>query len=149
MPLASARYQVTDSTNTVVIELLSTADSTAHVGIDESQHIVRYQLPATGTLHLSIDGHAAQYRDMIRLDGVQEDAAGSGNIVAPMHGLLLEVRVTAGDTVESGQTLAILEAMKMHYEIVADAAGEVAEVMAVAGTQVAADDLLIAVIVAE
>jgi len=37
----------------------------------------------------------------------------------------------------------VLEAMKMHYEIVADAAGVVREVMAVAGRQVAADDLLI------
>jgi len=66
-----------------------------------------------------------------------------------MHGLLLEVRVAAGDTVAAGQTLAVLEAMKMHYEIVADAAGEVLEVMAVAGTQVAADDLLIDISVAE
>ena len=60
-----------------------------------------------------------------------------------MHGLLLEVHVKAGDRVESGQTLAILEAMKMHYEITADAAGEVIEVLAVAGQQVAVDDLLI------
>jgi geranyl-CoA carboxylase alpha subunit len=60
-----------------------------------------------------------------------------------MHGLLLEVRVAAGEAVEAGQTLAVLEAMKMHYEIVADAAGEVTEVIGVAGNQVAADDLLI------
>lgn len=149
IPLANARYQVTDATDTVVIELFSMADSTAHVGIDESQHVVRYHLPETGRLYLSIEGRAAQYRDMIRLDGMQDEVGGSGKIIAPMHGLLLEVRVAAGDTVESGQTLAILEAMKMHYEIVADAAGEVAEVMAVAGTQVAADDLLISISVAE
>jgi geranyl-CoA carboxylase alpha subunit len=66
-----------------------------------------------------------------------------------MHGLLLEVRVAVGDTVAIGQTLAVLEAMKMHYEIVADAAGEVVEVMALAGKQVAADDLLIDICVAE
>jgi geranyl-CoA carboxylase alpha subunit len=86
---------------------------------------------------------------MIRLDGAQEQTGGSGSIVAPMHGLLLEVRVAAGDTVEEGQTLAVLEAMKMHYEIVADAAGEVTEVLAVAGNQVAADDLLIEIDVAD
>lgn len=149
MTLANARYKITDANNAVVIELLSMADSTAHVSIDESQYAVRYQLPETGRLHVSIEGRAAQYRDMIRLDGVQDEAGGSGRIVAPMHGLLLDVRVAAGDTVKSGQTLAILEAMKMHYEIVADAAGEVAEVMAVAGTQVAADDLLISISVAD
>ncbi|MCB1689169.1 MAG: acetyl-CoA carboxylase biotin carboxylase subunit [Halioglobus sp.] len=148
-PLPSARYQVSDTANTTVIELVSLADGTAHVGIDEAQHIARYHLPETGRLYVSIDGRAAQYRDMIRLDGVQDDAQGSGRIVAPMHGLLLEVRVAAGHTVEAGQTLAILEAMKMHYEIVADAAGEVADVMAVAGAQVAADDLLITINIAE
>jgi len=79
----------------------------------------------------------------------EDDAAGSGRIIAPMHGLLLEVRVKAGDRVESGQTLAILEAMKMHYEIAADAAGEVIEVLAVAGQQVAVDDLLIDIDTAE
>jgi len=141
--LGRSRYRVFDAANTVVIELLSMADSTAHVVIDEAQHVVRYHLPEIGRLHLSIDGRAAQYRDMIRLDGAQQQVAGSGRIVAPMHGLLLEVRVATGDTVAAGQTLAVLEAMKMHYEIVADAAGVVREVMAVAGRQVAADDLLI------
>jgi geranyl-CoA carboxylase alpha subunit len=147
-PLGKARYRVTDSRQAAVIELFSMADSTAHVGIDEAQHVVRYHLPETGRLYLSIDGRAAQYRDLIRLDGVQDATGGSGRIVAPMHGLLLEVRVVVGDIVAIGQTLAVLEAMKMHYEIVADAAGEVAEVMAVAGKQVAADDLLIAISVA-
>jgi len=80
---------------------------------------------------------------MIRLDGAQQQAGGSGTIVAPMHGLLLEVRVATGDTVAAGQTLAVLEAMKMHYEIVAEAAGVVSEVRAVTGQQVAADELLI------
>jgi geranyl-CoA carboxylase alpha subunit len=149
MSLGNARYRVFSADNTVVIELLSMADSTAHVGIDEAQHVVRYHLPEAGKLYLSIDGRAATFRDMIRLDGAQDQTGGSGRIVAPMHGLLLEVRVNAGDRVEAGQTLAVLEAMKMHYEIVADAAGEVTEVMAVAGEQVAADDLLIEISIAE
>ncbi|CAI8345361.1 MAG: 2-oxoglutarate carboxylase large subunit [Porticoccaceae bacterium UBA1117] len=60
-----------------------------------------------------------------------------------MHGLLLEVLVKSGDEVVKGQTLAILEAMKMHYEIKAEIDGIVEEVSAVAGKQVAADDVLI------
>jgi geranyl-CoA carboxylase alpha subunit len=145
MPLGKRRYQVFDGSNAVVVDLLSMADSVAHVAVDEAQHSARYHLPEVGRLYLSIDGRAAQYRDLVRLDGAQDTSGGSGRIIAPMHGLLLEVRVAAGDVVEAGQTLAVLEAMKMHYEIVADAAGEVLEVMAVAGKQVAADDLLITV----
>jgi biotin carboxyl carrier protein len=60
-----------------------------------------------------------------------------------MHGLLLEVLVEPGDPVVKGQTLAVLEAMKMHYEIQAEIDGTVAEVSAVAGKQVAVDDVLI------
>jgi geranyl-CoA carboxylase alpha subunit len=149
MPLGNSRYRVFDASESAVVELLSLEGSTAHVGIDDSQHIARFHLPEVGKLYLSIDGRAAQYRDTIRLDGVQDQAGGSGSVIAPMHGLLLEVRVTAGDTVEPGETLAVLEAMKMHYEIVAEAAGEVKEVLAQAGNQVAADDLLIAIEVTE
>ena len=42
-----------------------------------------------------------------------------------------------------GQVLAVLEAMKMHYEITAEIDGTVIEVSAVTGNQVATDDLLI------
>jgi geranyl-CoA carboxylase alpha subunit len=141
-PLGRNRYRVFNALQSVDVELLSMADSTAHVGVDESRHVARYHRPEEGRLYLSIDGRAAQYRDMIRLDGAQNLAGGSGRITAPMHGLLREVRVAVGDTVAVGQTVAVLEAMKMHYEIVADVAGEVIDVLAVAGKQVAADDQL-------
>ena len=72
-----------------------------------------------------------------------DEAAGGGRVTAPMHGLLLEVLVKPGDQVVKGQNLAVLEAMKMHYEIIAEVDGTVEEVTAVAGTQVAADDVLI------
>lgn len=143
MSLGDARYTVFDTEQTIEIVLLSRDESTARLSIDGIKRIVRYHLPQAGKLYLSVNGRAAQYLDMIRLDGVQEQTGGGGSIIAPMHGLLLEVRVTTGDIVEAGQTLAILEAMKMHYEIVAQAAGTIAEVIAVAGNQVAADDLLI------
>ena len=57
--------------------------------------------------------------------------------------------VATCDVVAAGATLAVLEAMKMHYEIVAEAAGGVTEVMAAVGKQVAANDLLIEISVAE
>jgi geranyl-CoA carboxylase alpha subunit len=60
-----------------------------------------------------------------------------------MHGSLLEVAVDVGDSVSKGQLLAVLEAMKMHYEIVAEVDGEVVEVSAVAGDQVTVDAVLI------
>ena len=76
MSLGDSRYQVFDGQESTVIELRSMDGNTAHVGIDASQHVARYQLPEPGRLHLSIDGRAAQYRDMIRLDGVQDQSGG-------------------------------------------------------------------------
>ncbi|MEP4148631.1 MAG: acetyl-CoA carboxylase biotin carboxylase subunit [Halioglobus sp.] len=142
-PLGDKQYKVYSADEEVSIDLISMEETTAHVSIDGVQHIARYMSPRTGKIYLSIDGRANVYEDQIRLDGQQDEVAGGGRIVAPMHGLLLEIRVSPGDKVESGQTLAVLEAMKMHYEIVAEAAGTVTEVLANAEDQVAADDLLI------
>jgi geranyl-CoA carboxylase alpha subunit len=149
MPLAPGSYQVFDATATCIIELVSIEGSSAHVNIDGVQHTVRFHTPQAGKLYMSIDGLAAQYLDLIRLDGAQEQGGGDGRVTAPMHGLLLEVRVAPGMEVDAGQTLAVLEAMKMHYEIVAEAAGTVREIFAAPGMQVAADDVLIEIEVAE
>ena len=149
MPQATGRYQVFDTTSSCIIDLVSIEGSSAHINIDGVQHTVRFHTPQAGKLYLSIDGRAAEYRDLIRLDGAMEQAGGGGRVIAPMHGLLLEVRVAPGDEVAAGQTLAVLEAMKMHYEIVAEAAGTVREVLAAPGLQVAADDVLIEIEVVE
>jgi len=60
-----------------------------------------------------------------------------GAVKAPMHGKLVAIFVKAGDRVEKGQRLAIVEAMKMEHALVAPADGEIAEVAAEAGAQVA------------
>ena len=122
---------------------LSIAKNTAKVMVNGLTLTATHMSTAKGQLHCSIEGRGAFFKDMIIVDGVIEDAAGGGRVISPMHGLLLEVLVKPGDTVLKGQTLAVLEAMKMHYEIVAEIDGVVAEVTAVAGKQVAADDVLI------
>ena len=60
-----------------------------------------------------------------------------------MHGQLVELFVTPEDSVTAGQKLAVVEAMKMFHEITAPADGTVEEVFAEAGSQVAADQLLV------
>ncbi len=148
-PLGNDRYHVRNGDEDTEIALHGIAENTAHIEVDGSQHTARYYYAEPGVLHLSIDGRAAVYRDQIRLDGQEDNVGGGGQVLAPMHGLLLEVRVSEGDTVTAGETLAILEAMKMHYEIVAEATGTVTAVTAAAGEQVAADILLIEIEVDE
>jgi len=73
--------------------------------------------------------------------------AGAGRaIVPPMPGKVLEVRVRDGDTVQAGQVLLVLEAMKMRNEVTSPVAGVVAGLRVTAGTNVAAREVLLRVV---
>jgi 3-methylcrotonyl-CoA carboxylase alpha subunit len=68
--------------------------------------------------------------------GHGEGAAADGAILSPMPGKVISVSVKAGETVKKGQTLFVLEAMKMEHAMAAPFDGVVAELNAVAGGQV-------------
>ncbi|MEM9383130.1 MAG: biotin/lipoyl-containing protein [Planctomycetota bacterium] len=68
---------------------------------------------------------------------------GGGTVKAVMPGVVVEVLVEPGETVEEGQSLLILEAMKMQNEIAAPGAGVVQTSHVEAGTAVAAGDKLV------
>lgn len=69
--------------------------------------------------------------------------AGSVKVDAPMPGNVLKLNVKAGDSVEEGQAVAVLEAMKMENDIVAPSAGTVASVNVSVGDSVNTGDVLI------
>ena len=127
----------------VEIQLLRLDGQIADLLVNGSAQLATFKLRQRGQLYCSMAGRSAMFKDQISLDGAVDEAVGGGRVAAPMHGLLLEVLVKPGDQVVKGQNLAVLEAMKMHYEISAEVDGIVEEVTAVAGNQVAADDVLI------
>ena len=79
------------------------------------------------------------------LSAAEAEAAGAGGdaIAAPMPGLVKRMRAEAGQKVEKGQPLAILEAMKMEHTLTAPRDGVVAEVLAREGSRVSDGDLLL------
>ncbi len=105
--------------------------------VDLRQHLLLddtlFMATGTGMLQLT----------RLRPGAAQGPTAGGGEVRAPMHGNLLELCVKAGDRVAVGSRLAVLEAMKMQHEILAEVAGTVREVAAVAASQVKAGDLLV------
>ena len=73
---------------------------------------------------------------------VAASVAGGEKINSPMPGTILDVRVSAGQSVKKGQVLCILEAMKMENEIISPRDGAVAQVVANKGASVNAGDPL-------
>ena len=67
---------------------------------------------------------------------------GSGVIEAPMQGTIVDVQVAVGDTISAGDTIVVLEAMKMENAITADIDGTIAEIAVANGDSVGSGDLL-------
>ena len=67
----------------------------------------------------------------------------AGDLLAPMPGLIVKVTVSAGEHVEQGQTLVVLESMKMQMQLRAACNGRVTQVAAQPGQQVEKDTLLV------
>lgn len=100
-----------------------------HESLTRTLHVHR------GAGHLTVfDGntpYAFTVPDPLR--GREADDQGTDVIVAPMPGLVRDVCVAAGDAVAKGDTLVVMEAMKMEHTLCAPRDGIVAEIMVVAG----------------
>jgi acetyl-CoA/propionyl-CoA carboxylase biotin carboxyl carrier protein len=77
--------------------------------------------------------------------GAGVSAAGSGAVVVPMQGTIVKVLVEVGQAVDAGQTVCVLEAMKMENNITADKAGTVSEVKVAPGDSVGSGDVIIVI----
>jgi biotin carboxyl carrier protein len=71
------------------------------------------------------------------------EAAGPQQVLAPMPGKVVRVLVAAGETVEAGRGLVVVEAMKMQNEIRAPKSGTVARVLVAEGQAVRAQEALL------
>ena len=70
---------------------------------------------------------------------------GNGTITVPMQGTIVKIEVEVGQEVEAGQSLLVLEAMKMENQINSDVSGTVAEIKVSAGDTVGGGDTVIVI----
>mmetsp|Transcript_33554 Transcript_33554/g.6087 ORF Transcript_33554/g.6087 Transcript_33554/m.6087 type:complete len:88 (+) Transcript_33554:1743-2006(+) len=72
-----------------------------------------------------------------------DDLSSSKEFLAPMPGAVISIAVKEGDTVEVGQELGVLEAMKMQNVLIAEKAGKIKKVHCKAGDAVQVEQVLI------
>jgi glutaconyl-CoA/methylmalonyl-CoA decarboxylase subunit gamma len=107
------------------VELLSTRTEQTVVRIGDSEHAVVMRGFPAGPPTVTPPVQVARHLDA------------PGSVTAPMSGRILRVAVKAGDAVQTGDLLLILEAMKMENEIRSPRAGMVNEVAVQEGERVA------------
>jgi geranyl-CoA carboxylase alpha subunit len=96
-------------------------------------------------VHLSARYGNLTFTD-ISLQSTKKNQGGSDQVLASMDGGMVDVMVKVGDVVEVGQTLAVLEAMKMEHPLKAGIAGTITEVLVQAGDQVKGRQKLIQIL---
>ena len=102
-----------------------------------------------GTVWLHLDGRTWDFEDLTFAPETTAMPRGDGKVRASMNGTVTSVAVEPGDTVRKGQTVLVLEAMKMEHGHVAAVEGTVSVVHVTAGAQVTAHIILVEIEPAE
>jgi acetyl-CoA/propionyl-CoA carboxylase biotin carboxyl carrier protein len=87
-------------------------------------------------------GSQGARRQRPKLEKAAAEVASDGIIAAPMQGTIVKVTVKAGERIETGETLCVLEAMKMENEVKVPAGGEVVDLRVQPGDTVGPGDVL-------
>ena len=130
-----------------IADVVEPAPNTFSVLLDGQSHEICVTSSPNGRVHLQTGGFefSAEVIDPHSWSGRRHtgvEAEGRQQIVAPMPGKVVRLLVKAGDTVEAGQGLLVVEAMKMQNEIRSPKSGTVERVLAAEGQAVNAGDVL-------
>ena len=142
-PLDLTSYEVSlDSEQPATARVTSFTDNKMGVYLDSQYHVVYFQARASArSITLATPSRQFTARD-ISGSSASAMTAGDGTVRAPMHGQLLDILVSENDLVVQGDRLAVLEAMKMQHEILAEVSGKVSHIAVTAGTQIGMDTLI-------
>jgi len=133
---------------------LSDVDGTPVRMVKLGTHVYRVVVekkPGKGRYALWVDGYRFEVealdertRSIRDLSAANAAPTGPAPVLAPMPGLIVRVNVSAGDVVEAGQGIIVMEAMKMENELRATSSGTVKSVEVAPGTAVEKGMLLVA-----
>jgi biotin carboxyl carrier protein len=142
------RYRVTIGEQTLEVDARSPISGLMSLLVGGVSHVADVA-PAEGGRLVEVDGATylveveAHARHVIRTRGGAGGGGAGQTVKAPLPGKVTHVAVAVGDRVERGQTVVVIEAMKMENEFKAAAAGTVAEIRVQPGQAVNAGDVLV------
>ena len=135
-----SRWRLGAAEDSFELEVIARGEGSALIAIDD--HARHYRVRSTSEDTWVHDGVRAHGLSPIPVFPIADGDEREGGCKAPMPGKVLSVHVAAGDTVEEGQPLVTLEAMKMEHALCAYQPGIVTEVLVVAGDQVSSGEVL-------
>jgi acetyl/propionyl-CoA carboxylase alpha subunit len=137
----------TQSGEKIVDALVLDGGRTVSIRRDGRMDLIDITPPGSGDLRALVNGRGGRMQVLDELTAAAAEQRGSQSAASelrtPMPGLVVEVKVAVGDQVTSGQSLVVLEAMKMQNELAAPAAGVVAEIRCSKGQSVESGALLV------
>jgi geranyl-CoA carboxylase alpha subunit len=140
--LGGSRYEVQIEQRTVALELVSVSAPDVRFLVDGVVERAGFA-QANETIWLTHGGLTLMYADTTFAPPAKGAAGSDGRLTAPIDGKIIAVHVVCGAVIAQGQTLAVLEAMKMQFVISSAVDGVVEDVACQVGQQVKARQLLI------
>ncbi|WP_300531981.1 acetyl-CoA carboxylase biotin carboxylase subunit [Maricaulis sp.] len=145
VPHGDGVYEVRGPDSDHRVVLRDGAPGEVRLSVDDTPRLVVWRPDGPGRVFLQAGARAFAFENRAALLESGSAEAGSGDLVAAMHGVLIALSAKPGDLVKPGDTLAVLEAMKMQHQLTAEVAGVVKTVAAQEGAQLAAGDLILTI----
>ena len=138
-------YKYKINGNSYKVTIGDIEDNIAHVEVNGTHYKVEMEkqpkaAPAKPVVRPLPNSPAAPTTPVVK---PAAQSTGKSGVKSPLPGVILDIKVNVGDTVKKGQTIIILEAMKMENEILAPHDGTVAQVIVSKGSTVETDSPLI------
>ena len=131
-------YKYTRDGNKYEVAINEVGETTAKVTVNGTEYTVEWEKPVEEKPVVKVQPVAAKPAPATAAAPAPAAAPVSGNAIkTPLPGVIIDVKVNVGDTVKKGDTVVVLEAMKMENNINADRDGKVVAIQVAKGDTVA------------
>ena len=136
------KYKINGNEYAVCIN--EVCDTAAKVTVNGTEYDVEWKKPVEEKPVVKVQPVAAKPAPApVAKPAAAQAPAGGYSIKTPLPGVIIDVKVNVGDTVTKGQTVVVLEAMKMENNINTDRDGKVAAIQVAKGDTVADGAVLV------